>query len=139
VKVWATPVAGDERAGATQGTVSLGRQVRRQILAWPTATAGDAKASGSRNAEGSTAHQGVSLSDMATTGDSRGRLDRPTPKGGPTTSPRSPISRLQSLALNPCFVEALMGFPTGWTDFEHSEMPSSLTAPSSPGASSGAA
>jgi hypothetical protein len=30
---------------------------------WPTATAGDAKASGSRNLEGSKAHAGVSLTD----------------------------------------------------------------------------
>jgi hypothetical protein len=28
-------------------------------------------------------------------------------------------------ALNPAFVEALMGFPVGWTVLEPSEMPSS--------------
>lgn len=51
---------------------------KRPLLAelaknWPTATAGDANGSGSRNTPGSKAHQGVSLSDMVTTGDSRGR------------------------------------------------------------------
>lgn len=30
---------------------------------------------------------------------------------------------LQKAVLNPLFVEALMGFPIGWTDCEHSEMP----------------
>lgn len=31
---------------------------------------------------------------------------------------------LQKAVLNPLFVEALMGFPIGWTDCEHLEMPS---------------
>src|SRR5262245_22406082 len=36
--------------------------------AWPTPTAGDAKASGSRTAEGSAAHPGISLTDAAVHG-----------------------------------------------------------------------
>lgn len=31
----------------------------------------------------------------------------------------------ESGSLNPMWVEWLMGFPAGWTDLEHSEMPSS--------------
>jgi DNA (cytosine-5)-methyltransferase 1 len=159
-KAWATPCAGDERASASQGTVSLGRQVRREVVAWPTATAtdgrggklgqrkrqlgeaaehlwptataGDSRGSGSRNAEGSTAHQGVSLTDMVMTGDSLGRLARPTEPAGTSTS-------LGGLALNPRFVEALMGWPIGFSDCGSSETESSLTKQPLPGASSGAA
>lgn len=41
-----------------------------------------------------------------------------TPKDGPATSPSTPNLRLLSRQLNPCFVEALMGLPSGWTAFE---------------------
>lgn len=65
---------------------------------WTTPTAGDGKDAGSRNAKGSAAHMGVSLTDQATTGDSTGRSQSSTRK------------------LNPRFVEWLMGFPIGWTE-----------------------
>lgn len=45
----------------------------------PTPTAGDAKASGSRNLEGSSAHPGVSLTDAVRTGDSTTPRRLPTP------------------------------------------------------------
>jgi hypothetical protein len=51
----------------------------------PTPTAGDAKASGSRNLEGSAAHPGVSLTDAIQTGDSstpRRLLPTPTAEDG---------------------------------------------------------
>lgn len=75
---------------------------------WPTPTAQDASSSGSRNAPGSRAHKGVSLSDMVTTGGSAGRRGLTTPRDGAATSQRA--------ALSPRFVEALMGFADGWTD-----------------------
>jgi len=37
----------------------------------------------------------------------------------------------KSGALNPTWVEWLMGFPTGWTDLNASEMPSSRKSPKS--------
>jgi DNA (cytosine-5)-methyltransferase 1 len=46
---------------------------------WPTATAGDAKSSGSRNLEGSKAHQGVSLTDAVRFGNSTTPRRWPTP------------------------------------------------------------
>lgn len=46
----------------------------------PTPTAGDAKASGSRNLEGSKAHPGVSLTDAIQTGDSTTPRLLPTPQ-----------------------------------------------------------
>ena len=79
----------------------LAAMVKR--TAWPTPTAGDAKSSGSRNLAGSKAHAGVSLTDTVKTGTStvpRGTSTRPT-------------------ALNPAWVEWLMGFPIGWTDLGH--------------------
>jgi len=59
-----------EHSRPSKGTPSLDTWARQM---WPTVTAGDAKSSGSRNAPGSAAHQGVSLSDAVSTGDSAGR------------------------------------------------------------------
>lgn len=57
---------------------------------------------------------------------SRGSLpSRETPMDGEPTSKRG-------LVLNPRFVEALMGLPSGWTDCERSEMLSSLSRPAPP-------
>ena len=86
---------------------------------WPTPTAGDSRAGGSRNAENAKAHLGVSLSDKVATGDSRGRRGRATEKDGDGGS--TPEDRPR---LSPDFVEALMGLPVGWTDCEVSVTPS---------------
>ena len=61
---------------ATKGRPSLETMARRDF--WPTATAGDARASGNRNLEGSKAHPGTSLTD-AVNGGQRPRW--PTPHG----------------------------------------------------------
>jgi hypothetical protein len=47
--------------------------------------------------------------------------------GGPSQLGRNslPLNAAVGGALNPTFVEWLMGFPCGWTDLERSEMPSS--------------
>lgn len=111
--LWGTPTAHERTQ--TPRAVDHGEQLANQAAQWPTPTAGDARASGSRNTPGSAAHAGVSLSDMVTTGDSLGRQDRTTPTAGPDGSPRA--------VLNPCFVEALQGFPAGWTDCVVLEMP----------------
>lgn len=63
----------------TRGTPSLETWARNL---YPTPTAGDAKASGSRNAPGSKAHAGVSLSDFVATGDSSGRWATPKAHDG---------------------------------------------------------
>lgn len=76
-----------------------------RMALWPTATAGDAKASGGRNLTGSSAHMGVSLTDAALFGNSTTRRDRATPKDGES-----------GRVLNPQFVEMLMGYPPGWSD-----------------------
>ena len=85
-KTWA------RRTGASGGSV------------WPTPTANDAKASGSRSLSDSRAHDGTSLTDamLSHSGGRRGQ----TRASGKTSTP----------VLSPQFVEWLMGFPRGWTD-----------------------
>mgnify|MGYP003139911806 CR=1 FL=1 len=113
--MWPTPTGSDykgadlardeNRSGKRHSGDLLVTAVARLEM-WPTPTAGDAKSSGSRNLEGSKAHAGVSLTDAVRTGDSS------TPRG-------------ESIGqLNPTWVEWLMGFPSGWTDLEHSATPS---------------
>ena len=104
---------------ATAGTPSLHTWAKK----WATPTAGDAKASGSRNAPGSQAHQGTSLTDMVKTGNSTGRNwptspyshpDPETQKHGDESLQSGPTSPRH---LSATFVEYLMSFPLGWTDF----------------------
>jgi len=105
---WATPLAraAKGRSAKRQGSLALPNQAQT----WPTPTVGDSKASGSRNTPTSSAHAGVSLTDAVTTGSSAGRRDRETPTDGGDGSP--------PVVLSPLFVEALMGFPIGWTGFD---------------------
>ena len=108
---WPTPRAmtggpeSAERKKELGRTKSGGGDLQSAAISWPTPTAGDSKASGSRNAQGSKANQGVSLTDAIRTGDSSGRQDRSTPTPGDESTP----------TLNPRFVEWLMGVPRGWT------------------------
>ena len=84
-------------------------RIPRAFVAWPTATAGDAKASGSRSLSSSRAHSGTSLTDAV-------RPDRTTATGA-AIAPGSEIAGV----LNPRWVSSLMGFPTRWLDdAEHS-------------------
>jgi DNA (cytosine-5)-methyltransferase 1 len=132
-----------ERSGQGPGSVpdaaGLGRGEGESAAVasmWPTPTAGDAKASGSRNLEGSSAHAGVSLTDAVRYGNSS------TPRWAtPKSSPSGPdyaragreesggddlatqVARGTPGQLNPTWVEWLMGFPLGWTDLEPSETP----------------
>jgi hypothetical protein len=59
------------------------------VSKWPTPTAGDAKSAGSRNAPGSRANKGVSLTDAVMTGDSMGR-QWPTPSGSSPNDRETP-------------------------------------------------
>ena len=93
---------------------------------WPTPTAGDAGASGSRTLDTNAAHPGTSLTDAV-------RPDRtvatwPTPKSRdwrsglgthagnlPQREGTLDLPELLKGRLNPVWVESLMGFPHGWT------------------------
>ncbi len=92
---------------------------------WPTATAGDAKSSGSRNLEGSKAHAGVSLTDAVRFGNSNTPRTWATPttqdgenNGAPSQHERNslPLNAQAGGALNPEWVELLMGFCPGHTE-----------------------
>lgn len=118
---WPTPTAEDSQSTGKrrESDRTLTSTAREGSRSWATPTAGDAKSSGSRNAPGSKANLGTSLTDQIKTGDSKGRRSRPGPQD-PDTEDRGPA------VLNPLFVEHLMGFPIGWTGFTPSETPSSL-------------
>ncbi len=94
----------DHKDGKTKGKPgpSLGIAVRM----WPTPTAGDSRSSGSRNTETSKASPGISLTDAVRGDGGKGRKNSPN------------IG-----ALNPNWVEWLMGYPPGWTDLGASETP----------------
>lgn len=86
-------------------------QLPRQMVAtesamWTTPIAADGRGSGSRNAPGSKAHKGTSLSDQILTGSSTGRTDR----GGATPSGSSATMGKRG-APNPVFACWLMGWP----------------------------
>ncbi len=114
--LWPTPT--DDSSSGT--TLPLAATTGR----WPTPTAGDAKASGSRNLEGSKAHAGVSLTDAVLgTGAVRPRrFATPTTQdghnnGSPSQQARNspPLNAQIGGRLNPQWVEWLMGLPTDWT------------------------
>lgn len=102
------PVSGSMR----NGIVSLRDTAEHPIAGdgysssrgWPTPTAGDSRSSGGRT-ESVNCHDGVSLTDATCRNGHRIPL---TCDHGEECGPK----------LNPRFVEWLMGFPIGWTDFE---------------------
>ena len=105
---WPTPCSSDGKRGLKdeafrEGGPTLSKAVGKNL--WPTPTAGDGSGSGSgsRNQEGSKAHAGVSLTDAVTTGTS-------------TASRRARAKSTDGMVLNPLFVEAMQGFPPGWTE-----------------------
>ena len=104
------------------GVKSLAILIKTQALI-PTPTAGDAKSSGSRNVEGSRAHAGVSLTDFVRDDGGRGRWPTPTAQDAANNGSTSqlarqmpPLNAVVGGALNPRWVEWLMGWPLGWTD-----------------------
>ena len=148
---WPTPTA--ESYGSCQGG-AMGREGQRnrpslQTMAatgmWPTPTTGDAKSSGSRNTSQSKAHPGISLTDAVRGDQGKGRMI-PTPaardyrhpnakpyaeRGGGTKGEQLP--NFVGGALNPTWVEWLMGWPIGWTDLEPLATGKYRNAPCSPG------
>ena len=91
--------------------------------AWPTPTCGDAEASGSRSLPTSKAHAGTSLTDAIRPDRSKAG-DWPTPLASDwkSQSPATMATNARPLReridgrLSPDWVEALMGFPPGWSD-----------------------
>jgi hypothetical protein len=138
IRRWATPSARDWRSGdASEATLERNaRPLNEQATHWPTPNAVD----GHNNARAFYANGGnPTLSGLAEgkwKPKSPSHPDPATEAGGPATSKFTRTSRLQ---LNPRFVEALMGLPPGWIDFEGSATPSCRSKPRPPCASSGTA
>ena len=112
-------------------------RIQRERACLPTATAGDAKASGSRCTEQSRAHPGVSLTDaIVHGGDAGGRSALPTAEASDWKSGTGsdhgdhapPLSSALGGLLNPGWEEPFMGFPVGWTDL-HVDEPRTLELP----------
>lgn len=104
-RLWSTPLAGDADGGRTsagkdRGPTSLRSQIK--AASWPMPVASDAASAGSRSLKSSSAHAGTSLTDAL-------RADRAI-AGGPIGAAAS------GATLNPRWVEALQGFPIGWTE-----------------------
>ena len=103
VAMWPTPT-GTERSGINP-TTGRGAGLSKTVQMWPTPQARDYKGQNSvtkmkeKLKQGRRAQQGQLPNAVAM----RGNIGQ----------------------LNPTWVEWLMGFPTGWTDLEASEMPSS--------------
>lgn len=92
-----TPTASEGQKGANPIWSEKDRSpTLSSVVLYPTPTAGDAKASGSRCAPGSNAHAGTSLTDATV---------RQTNRGGAGASGH----------LSPQFVEWMMGLPRNWT------------------------
>ena len=115
--MWPTPQSRDHKGAPGEELTHNARPLNEVVRNWATPTSGDAKASGSRNTEASSAHPGLSLTDQVRGDGGTGRFSHPDPKSasaGPASSPTHPSS--PRLSLNPTFVEWLMGWPPGWTD-----------------------
>jgi hypothetical protein len=144
---WPTPDA-SVRTGFSK-SASAGA-ANRPLLAeaarrWPTPTATDAKSSGSAGYQTTSGrHAGVTLTDATVrnraTPTARDWKDGARPsESSPTNgllgrqAPRNTISGPcfcgRGPALNPLFVEALMGLPRDWTDFASSATESSRSRP----------
>lgn len=93
-RMWATPTS-HERTHAPR-SVDHGEQLANQASMWSTPRTTDMNGPGAHGDGGEDLRSQVS------------RLAQPTAPAGNDGPPRA--------VLNPCFVEALQGFPIGWTE-----------------------
>ena len=103
---------GGEKERPSAGTPSLATWAQR----WPTPAVSDSRSSGRHTTTTGVMHPGTSLTDAM-----RSHLDQTTPQDGDDGSPRA--------VLNPAFLEALLGIPTGWTGFASQATESSPPKP----------
>ena len=105
---WPTPTASDSRSSGrhttTTGVMHPGTSLTDAMRGWATPTARDHKST--RASAATHSRNSRPLSEQV--GEWAGRRDQTTSTGGESTS--------QPVVLNPEFLEALMGLPTGWTE-----------------------
>ncbi len=100
---WSTPRASDgEKGGPNMSFGAGGTPLPSQAVNWQTPSVVDATGRAYQRAKGRTY--------PTLDGEARSYPDRPMLEDGQTSLPKGQV-------LNPRFVEALMGWPIGWTDF----------------------
>jgi len=115
---WPTPISQEQKTGVAN---HQGRSLNKEVALWATPMAADDGKKVTPN----------SLQDGLIGQSYRfGRPGHKMPKGGDKSSQ-------QTRRLNPRFVEMLMGWPLGWTDFVSSATELSPSKPPSPSTSSG--
>lgn len=130
---WPTPLARDGKGAITysrEGGDDLVTAVRKAAAKWPTPVTTDAKGarrSTARN-EHWQANEGTTLTDAirmyptpprAATSPQDGKREAFAGAGKPSLDT---IATWDGGTLNPSFVEALMGFPPGWTDLRSGQL-----------------
>lgn len=107
---WPTPVASD--AGKDRGS-SAGWGLRNAVRQWPTPTASDGFQGGTTQGNRKSPNLSIAVYCWATptSSDATGGPGRAVSSTGGTN-----LRTQAGGALNPTWVEALMGFPLGWTD-----------------------
>lgn len=120
-KEWPTPRASDSAHGGPKSRDSSGSPHLSAVAIWATPTASESanrtttEPASVTDGRGHGAHLSAQAASWAT----------PRSLPDPTTEPDGEPTSSAGRVLNPRFVEALMGFPLGWTDFELLETPSS--------------
>lgn len=118
VAFWPTPRASDGTKGSGESDKRQGGpSLVTKAKCWPTPAARDWR-DGRSNQHGKNARPLNEVAVMSR----RGPRDQKTSKDGASTSPSGPV-------LNPRFVEALMGWPIGWTNCDSWETVSCRPSP----------
>jgi len=108
------PRSGSMRAGVVyEVPMSATPLIESASSLWPAPTKADARSSGRHTTSTGVMHPGTSLTDAV-----RAVL-RQDPEMAPHCEPGLP----STVVINPEFVEALLGFPRGWSALEPSETP----------------
>lgn len=118
VTAWPTPRASDQNQPGEHG--QGGQDLRTATAQWATPKSRDWK-----GGQGSEPRHSPNLDEMAELSPIGGRPGPETSRDGDDSSPNVPTSLRR---LNPTFVEALMGWPLGWTSLEPIDSASSGTA-----------
>jgi len=115
---WATPISQEQKTGVAN---HQGRSLNKEVALWATPMAAD---------DGKKVTPNSNQDGLIGQSYRFGRPGHKMPKGGDKSSQ-------QTRRLNPRFVEMLMGWPLGWTDFVSSGTASSPSKPPSPSTSFG--
>ena len=127
-RMWPTPCAGDvistkgeprpSRIATNRKTEYLARMVH-----WPTPTESEASHGVGSHGRRASLNSAVNLWPTPTKSDYRSPNLNPAKKGQIEPASGHALPAKAGGQLNPMWVEWLMGYPSGWTDLEHSGTP----------------